>query len=154
MLIDIKKYIHSFFNLQKFSDVLCDILLKKNIIFVKIFKRIVVKYTKIKLTNVLFSSKFYFLSLWFSIKTQIWSLIKAIMCDVWIDNNVRSWINKELQHLSFNKLRQSRNKRPNYNLKPNHNCQCVLCLQNLALTSHIKNLKCKKKGLKLKSKNS
>jgi len=67
------------------------------------------------------------------------------MCDMWTNNNVRSWINKELQHLSLNKLRQSRNKKLNYNLKPNHNCQCVFCLQNFALTLHIKNLKCKKK---------
>jgi hypothetical protein len=79
MLIDIKKCINSFFNLQKFSDVLCDILLNFFIIFVKFLKRIVVKYSKIKPINVLFSSKFYFLSLWFSVKTQISSLIKAIM---------------------------------------------------------------------------
>jgi hypothetical protein len=79
MLIDIKKCITSFFKLQKFFDVLCDILSQKIIIFVKILKRIVVKYTKIKPTNVLFSSKNYFFNLWFSIKTQISSLIKAII---------------------------------------------------------------------------
>lgn len=53
MLIDIKNCINFFLKLQKFSGVLCDILSKKIIIFLKFWKRIVVKYTKIKPTNVL-----------------------------------------------------------------------------------------------------